>query len=361
MSDAGKDVTVKFIESGVDDEDYKSRLTLDLQAGEGADIIDMDGFWLPEFATAEFIQPLEEVVGPEVNDWEGWDQIPDAVATGIEIDGQRYAIPVGTDGRVLFFRKDVFADAGLPDDWQPTSWEEILEAGRQIKDRAPDVTPLQINAGVSMGEATTMQGFIPILLGTGADLYDDGRLGDGAALRETLEFFDTVYGEGLGNAQLQVRADGRDRSFQQFAEGKIAVLIESDYLWRSVVVPEDGLFPIDNRDEVVGYAKIPAKEPGAGIRGQDFVSASGGSARVINPNTEHPQEAWELLSFLGSEEALTEFVKGEPRITARQDVNESQAVTEDPILQYIAEEVLPITWYRPGFEEYPRSPRRSGG
>ncbi|MGH3665971.1 MAG: extracellular solute-binding protein [Egibacteraceae bacterium] len=353
MADAGKDATVEFIESGVDDEDYKSRLALDLQAGEGADVIDVDGFWLSEFATAEFIRPLEEVVGPEINDWEGWEQIPEAVATGVEISGQRYALPVGTDGRVLFFRKDVFNKAGLEEDWQPTSWEEILQAGRQIADSQPDVTPLQINAGVSMGEATTLQGFIPILLGTGADLYTDGGwLGDGPPLQEALGFFDTVYGEGLGDAQLQVRADGRDRSFQEFAEGRIGVLIESDYLWRSVVNPGEGLFPIENRDEVVGYAKIPAMEPGSGIRGQDFVSASGGSARVINPNTEHPQEAWELLSFLGSKEALTEFVEGEPRITARQDVNESPAVTEDPILEYIATEVLPITWYRPGFEEY---------
>ena len=32
-----------------------------------------------------------------------------------------------------------------------------------------------------------------------------------------------------------------------------------------------------DRDEVVGWAKIPAREPGAGINGQDFVSMSGGS------------------------------------------------------------------------------------
>lgn len=354
MADDGRDVTVEFVESGIDDEDYKSRLALDLSAGQGADIIGFDGFWLSEFVTAGYLKPLSEVVGPEIDDWEGWEQIPEAVATSLVIDDQRYGIPIGTDGRVLFYRTDVFEQAGLDRDWQPSSWDEIIDTARTIKQEMPDVTPLQINAGTSMGEATTLQGFVPILLGTGAELYDDMWLGDSPQLREALGFFDTVYSEGLGDAQLQLRADGRDRSFQEFAAGRIAILIESDYLWRSVINPGEGLFPISNRDEVVAFTKIPASEPGAGIRGQDYVSASGGTARVLNPNTEHPQEAWEFMSFLGSEEALTEFVKGEPRITAREDVNATPAVAEDPILSFIAEEVLPITWFRPGFEEYPQ-------
>jgi multiple sugar transport system substrate-binding protein len=355
MADDGRDVTVEFVESGIDDEDYKSRLALDLSAGEGADVIGFDGFWLSEFVTAGYLQPLSEVVGPEVDEWEGWEQMPEAVQSSLVLDDQRYGIPVGTDGRVLFFRKDVLSDAGLPEDWQPTSWDEILEAARTIEESDPDVTPLQINAGVSMGEATTLQGFVPILLGTGAQLYEEqGWLGDTPQMQEALEFIDTIYAEGLGDPQLQLRADGRDRSFQDFADGRIAILIESDYLWRGVLNPGDGLFPMDDRDELVGFTKIPAREPGAGIRGQDFVSASGGTARVLNPNTSHPQEAWEFMSFLGSEEALTEFVEGEPRITAREDVNATDAVAGDPILAYIAEEVLPVTWYRPGFEEYPQ-------
>ncbi|MDP8959998.1 MAG: extracellular solute-binding protein [Actinomycetota bacterium] len=355
MSAEGRNVQVEFIEAGVDDEDYKARLALDLSVGEGADVIGFDSFWLSEFVAADLLRPLSEVVGPEAEEWEGWDVIPEAVAGSLVIEDQRYGIPLGTDGRVLFFRKDIFAEAGLQEDWQPTSWDEILEAGRTIQEALPDVTPLQFNAGTSMGEATTLQGFIPILLGTGEEPYlfeQDAWLGNSPALQEALGFFNTVYSEGLGNVDLQLRADGRDRSFAQFSEGTIALLAESDYLWRGVVAP-DANFPIENREEVVGWAKIPAMQPGTGIRGQDFVSASGGTGRVLNPNTQHPQEAWEFLSFLGSEEALTNFVELEPRITARTDVNET-AIADDPMLSYIAEEVLPITWYRPGFEEYPQ-------
>ena len=353
MAADGTNVSVELIEGGAGDEDYKTRLALDLRSGAGADILGFDQFWLSEFAAAGYLAPLTEIVGPQIDDWEGWNAIPEAVQGSLVLDDQRYGVPFGTDGRVLFYNKDLFEQAGLPTDWQPTSWDEILEAGRTLQSELPDVTPLQFNAGQSMGEATTLQGFIPILLGTGIELYDDGWVGNTPGMQDALGFFDTVYGEGLGNADLQLRADARDRSFEMFANGEIAVLAESDYFWRSVVTPEDGLFPMENRDEVVGYTRIPAQEPGAGIRGQDFVSASGGTGRVMNPNTEHPEVAWEFLKYLGSEEAVQAFVEREPRITARTDVNEA-ALEGQPMLQYIAEEVLPITWYRPGFEAYPQ-------
>jgi multiple sugar transport system substrate-binding protein len=352
MAERGGDVTVELIEGGAGDDDYKTRLALDLRSGTGADIMGFDQFWLAEFEAAGYLEPLEEVVGPQVNEWPGWDVIPEAVQGSLVLGEQRYGIPFGTDGRVLFYRTDVFEQAGLPTDWQPESWEDILEAGRAIQEASPDVLPLQFNAGQSMGEATTLQGFIPILLGTGLQLYEDGWVGDTPQMREALTFFDTVYGEGLGDAELQLLVDARERTFEMFSEGQIGVLAESDYLWRSVIAPgEEGLFPVENRDEVIGWARIPAMEPGAGIRGQDFVSASGGTGRVLNPNTENPEIAWEFLAYTGSEEAVRAFVEREPRITARTDVNED-ALEGQPMLSFVSEEVLPITWYRPGFQAY---------
>jgi multiple sugar transport system substrate-binding protein len=350
MADEGRNVTVEHVASGT--EDYKTQLALDLSVGEGADVTQFDQFWTAEFAAGGLIAPLTEIVGPEIEEWEGWSQIPEAVQDSLAIDGVQYGIPSGTDGRVIYFRRDLLEQAGLPSDWQPTSWNDILDAARTIQAELPDVIPMQLNAATG-DEATTLQGFVPMLLGAGGDLYvDEQWQGDTPELRETLEYYATVYGEGLGDADMQLLTDWRDQSFQAFAEGELAMLIEGDFLWRSVIA-EGGDFPIENREEVVGWALIPAQEPGAGIRGQDFVSASGGTGYVINPNTEHPQEAWALLSFMGSADAQSERVQREPRITARNDVNEF-GIADDPMLSFIAQEVLPLTWYRPGFEEYPQ-------
>lgn len=353
MAADGVDVEVTFEPSGVDDEDFKTRLALDMSTGEGADIVSLDGIWVGEFAEAGYIAPLSDVVGDVADEWEGWEQIPDVVQQNVAFEDQRYGVPAGTDGRVIFYNKELFEQAGLPADWQPTSWEEILEAGRALQS-IEGVTPLQLNAGTAMGEATTMQGILPLLAGTGAPIWDDGTWqGATDGMTAALELYEEIYSTGLGDPLLQQEAQGRDQSFQMFADGQMGMLIESDYLWRSVIAPDVGIAPMDNRDEVVGWAKIPAIEPGAGIGGEDFVSMSGGSGRVINPNTEYPQQAWELLAFMNSAEAVQAQLGDEVRVTQRDDIN-AEVLEADPMLAFIAEEVLPTTTFRPGLAIYPQ-------
>ncbi|MFC5831386.1 extracellular solute-binding protein [Nonomuraea insulae] len=350
----GKDVTVKFVPSGVDDEQYKTKLSLDLKSGKGADVIDIDSIWAGEFAEAGYVKPLSELVGPEAESWDGWSQIPEAVQGMAEFNGKKYALPIGTDGRVLYFNKTLFAKAGLPADWQPKSWQEILDAGTKLKSSGVPV-PIQINAGTAMGEATSMQGVLPLLAGAGGEVQKDGKWsGASQPMKDALGLYQKIYGGGLGDPKLQQEAKGRDKSFQQFAEGKIGILLEGDYFWRGVVNPKEGVAKMDDRDQTVGYAMIPAIEPGKGLRGQDFISMSGGALRTVNPNSKHPKEAFELLAFTLSPEALKEETKdGNVRITPRTDVNK-EILAGEPLLTFISEKVLPLTAYRPPVAVYPQ-------
>ncbi|MFC9561640.1 extracellular solute-binding protein [Agromyces sp. NPDC056965] len=356
MEEDGKDVTVEFEPQGVDDENYKTKIALDLQSGEGADIIGMDGIWVGEFAEAGYIKPLADVGGDSVDSWEGWDQIPEAVQNALSFDDERYGVPQGADGRVLYYNKDLFEQAGLPADWQPESWDDVLDAARDLK-KLDGVTPIQLNAGTAMGEATTMQGLLPLLVGTGEQVYEDGKwVGDTDGLNDVLDLYKTIYiDEGLGDAVLQQEAAGRDTSFQLFASNQIGILLEGDYFWRSVINPAEGVgtAPMANRDDVVGYTKIPAMKPGSGVNDQDFVSMSGGTGRVLNPNSDHPELAWELLAFMNSADAYEARNAGTLAITPRTDVND-EMLAEDPMLTYVSEEVLPITAYRPPLAAYPQ-------
>lgn len=347
----GVTATIKFEQNGAGDEDFKTKVALDLKTGGGADIIEIDGIWLGEFAQAGQIKPLGDVVGN--TDWDGWEQIPEAVQGLGEFDGKRYGVPMGTDGRVLFFNKKLFAQAGLPADWQPRSWQDVLDAGAKLK-AVPGVTPIQLNAGTAMGEATTTQGVLPALAGTGKLVYENGKWqGDSQNIKDVLGLYQKVYGGGLGDPVLQQEAKGRDRSFQLFSENKIGILLESDYFWRSVLEPRNGVAKMADRDTAVGWALIPAREPKAGVGGQDFVSVSGGGVRVINPNTRYPRQAWEFMQFLNSAEAVKESLGGTAQTTQRQDVND-EVLKGDPMLTFIAEKVLPITRYRPGLADYPK-------
>jgi multiple sugar transport system substrate-binding protein len=350
----GVNATVRFDGSGVDDGEYKAKIALDFNTDVGGDVVEIDGIWLGEFAEGGQVRPLDDLVGKgKVDAWEGWSQIPDAVQKLGEFDGRRYGIPVGTDGRVIFFNKKLFTQVGLPDDWQPTSWDDITAAAVSLK-QLPGVTPIQLNAGTAMTEATTMQGVLPLLAGTGTEIYQDGRWqGATKEIRDVLNLYQQVYRGNLGDPVLAQEAKGRDKSFEEFAQNKIGILFESDYFWRSVVDPTVGVAKMADRDTAVGWARIPAMNPGAGVGGQDYVSMSGGSVRVVNPKTKYPQQAWELLQFMNSAKATKERLGDTAQVTQRQDVNE-EVLKNDPMLGFIAEEVLPITRYRPGLADYPK-------
>ncbi len=349
----GVTATVKLQPSGVDDEKYKAKLSLDLKTRSAADVVALDGIWVGEFAQAGYILPLDKVVGASMSTWEGWSQIPKAVQANTSFNGKSYGIPTGTDGRVLYFNKKLFAAAGLPADWTPKSWADILAAGRALK-KLPGVTPLQINAGTAMGEATSMQGALPLLVGTGAEIYSNGKWqGNTKQVRDVLTLYKDIYSTGLGSPAFQEAAKGRDESFAAFAAGKIGVLMEGDYFWRSVINPKGGVAPMTNRDSDVGYAMIPAQSPGSGIKGQDFVSMSGGSGYFLSPSTKYPQQAWALLTLMSSQDALKALLNGEARITDRTDVNK-EVLSGDPLLSLVSEKVLPLTAYRPGEAVYPQ-------
>lgn len=353
----GVNVSVKFQGSGVEDEQYKTKLELNLKTGSGADLFAADGIWLGELASAGYVKPLTSVIGKSADSWEGWSQISRTVQSNMTYRGTRYGIPGGTDGRVIYFNRKLFAQAGLSKNWQPHSWADILAAGQKLK-KVSGVTPIQVDGGVPMGEATTTQGFLPLLVGTGVNMYDPSSkkwLGATQQVVDVLSFYQKLYGgSGLGDAKLQQDQAGRDESFAEFSKGKIGMLLESDYLWRSIICPDKsvcGATSLPNRNSLIGWAFIPAMAPGKGVRGQDYVSISGGGGWLLNPATKYPQQAWELMKYMQSRALQLDLSKAEIRVSARKDVNDA-TLSKDPLLSFISTKVLPITVYRPSDQHY---------
>ncbi|EAR51095.1 putative extracellular solute-binding lipoprotein [Oceanicola granulosus HTCC2516] len=348
---ANEGVTVSLSEFAGGDEQLTQQLALDFSTGAGADIAGFDGFLIPNFVEAGLLKPLEELVGPQVNDWEGWEHISDGSRALMSYDGGTFGIALGTDVRMIFVRADLLEEAGIdPASFQPNSWEELLDAARQIKEAMPDSHPLQLNAGVPMGEATTMQGYWMAILGTGESIVDEeGRyIVESQGILDVLNLYKTIYvDEELGDARAQQLGDGRNRTFANFRDGTTAMLVEGDWFYRSVTAPGSE-FEVADRDEVMTWAKMPAMEPGAGWNGQDYVTISGGTGWVVNPNTDDPELAWELLSFMNSKEQIDEFQTFQPRISIRDDVE----VPNEPFLTETSGALLPLTTARPNDSNY---------
>jgi multiple sugar transport system substrate-binding protein len=200
-----------------------------------------------------------------------------------------------------------------------------------------------------MGEATTMQGWFMALLGAGEHMYDFDQqkwIVSSQAILDALNLYKTIYiDEKLGDARMQLVQDGRDQSFAAFAEGKIAMLVEGDWFWRSAILNQ---MDQATRDAEVSWAKMPAEKPGMGYRGQDFVTISGGTGWILNPNTKSPDEAWALLTFMSSKDAQLQWEQIQPRINFRDDV----PVAGDPVMSAMADALLPLTTVRPMLPDY---------
>lgn len=345
-------VSVTLNEFGGTDDALKQQYALDLAVGKGNDVMGFDGFWIPEFVEAGLLKSLRDVGGATVDAWEGWNHIPAGLQGLLGFGGERYGIAQGTDFRMIHTRIDLLEAAGIADaaNWQPTSWADVLEAARAVKAAFPDSFPLQINAGTAMGEATSMQGYYMLLLGTGHFLIDDAGkwIVRSQGILDTLEMYKTIYvDEGLGDARLQLVQDGRNRTFANFRDGATALLVEGDWFYRGPTAPGQE-FAVENRDQVMGWAKMPARVPGAGYRGQDFVTISGGTGFTLNPNTRHGELAWSLLAFMNGKEALEAAQLIQPRIRVRDDV----PVPNAPFLTATATALAPLTTARPNQSVY---------
>ena len=113
------------------------------------DLVYEDSFILLSDVGAGYLQRMTDLI----EGWEHWDDVADAPKEAVTGEnGEIYGVPITTDTRALWFHREVFAEAGLPEDWRPSSWEEILEAARALRDSGSEATPMFMFAGTPQGE-----------------------------------------------------------------------------------------------------------------------------------------------------------------------------------------------------------------
>jgi multiple sugar transport system substrate-binding protein len=96
--------------------------------GSTPDLTQLGNTWIPELVALEAIEPLGERLSR--SSVTPGDFFPGIWATN-EIDGEPYGVPWYVDTRLLFYRADLWSDAGVPR--PPRSWEEWRAAMRRVR------------------------------------------------------------------------------------------------------------------------------------------------------------------------------------------------------------------------------------
>lgn len=164
----------------------KQRLLSSIAAGEGPDVVSIDTADLAQFVDAGALQPVDDFYGSGLLDDENLVQ---AAVDSTMLNGERYGIPLNFFTSMLYWNKDIFAEAGY--DAPPASWDEFAEMAPDLTvDEDGDGTPEQY--AIALADHDTVPMFQPLLWNAGGGVVsDDGStaLLDDPATLEALNFW----------------------------------------------------------------------------------------------------------------------------------------------------------------------------
>ncbi|MFF6953661.1 extracellular solute-binding protein [Streptomyces iakyrus] len=346
---------VELVPIKAPDSEYYTKLQQMLRSPKTApDLVYEDTFLINSDITSGYLKPLD----PYLAKWPDWDRFIDtAKAAARGEDGKTYGVPDGTDTRGLWFNKDIFAKAGLPADWQPKTWNDVLGAARTIKKKVPGVIPLNAYTGKPVGEAATMQTFEMLLYGTGDGstdpLYDkDSKkwIAAGKGFEDALSFVETVYEEKLGpdvsdaldpNVMTRVRGEW-------LPQGKLAIALDGSWL------PQDWL-PGSGHEwpewsKTLGLAAMPTQNGQAPGK----VSMSGGWTWSIPAKAGNPDLAFAFIKTMQTKANAQKWYVANSGIAVREDVAKDPAyATAQPGIKFFTD-LVRSTHYRPAYPAYPK-------
>lgn len=346
---------VEFIPIKAPDSEYYTKVQQMLRSSKTApDLVYEDTFLINSDITSGYLKPLDSYLAK----WADWQQFIDTAKTAAKAeDGKTYGIPDGTDTRGLWFDKGIFEKAGLPADWQPKTWDEVLDAARTIKKKVPGVTPLNVYTGKPAGEAAAMQGLEMLLYGTSDGttdpLYDASSkkwIAGSQGFKDALAFVETVYKEKLGpdvstaldpNIQTIVRGD-------LLPGGKLGINLDGSWLPQDWLPGSGHEWPEWSSE--LGLAAMPTQHGQAPGK----VSMSGGWTWSIPAKAANPDLAFDFIKTMQTKANAQKWYIANSGIAVRKDVAEDPAYADaQPGIKFFTD-LVASTHYRPAYPAYPK-------
>jgi multiple sugar transport system substrate-binding protein len=213
---------------------------------------------------------------------------------------------------------------------------------------------MNLYSGIPMDEASSMQGFEMLLYGTKDPLYNyDTKkwVAPSKGFQDALDFVKQVYNPSdlLGptnDIALSTQA-GNTVPQQLLPQGKLAIDIDGSWLPHNWI--PGGQAPWPQWSSVMGTAKMPTQF------GQDpkYVTLSGGWAYSISAQSQHKDQAFQVLKAANSRDLLAGYDVEVANITPRKDVVDVPAYHNQTDSDFFTG-LVAFTQFRPAFPAYPK-------
>jgi multiple sugar transport system substrate-binding protein len=243
---------------------------------DSIDIVSLDIIWPAEFASAEWIVPLDKYFAKESQ--EGFLKGP---MEGVTYKDKVFAAPWYTDAGVLFYRSDIVQTP-------PKTWDELLQMAKDGSGKNGAENGFVFQGKQFEGLVTN---YLEFLWSNGGQVLD----GDKVVLNspeavEALQFMvDLVQKEKV--APKGVTTYETEDSRRLFTEGKSVFVRNWPYVWAKSTEAESKV------SGKVGIAPMPK-----GPNGESGAASLGGWNLSISKFSKNQDAAWKFIEFAISEE-----------------------------------------------------------
>jgi multiple sugar transport system substrate-binding protein len=300
MAKQGREVKVELTRDILPDDQFKTKITQQYNAGQAPDVADYGTTFVPGFAGAGYLLDLT----PYLDKWPEWQSFyPDVRQQIVQPDGKIYSLPHEANTQNLFYRKDVLTQLGV-DTSQPATWPDLIARLKQItaKTGKPAIV---LPAGTAWGGGTFGEGFLNVMLGSGSKLYNDETkkwVVESPGLTQTFTYYDVLTKAKLLPVEALLNPEPwQPTKYTAFPAGTLPVAAQGTWGWRYDWGPE-GAAPIKGLTDKVATWDYPA--PAAG--GQPYSVGGVAFSYEVSAKTENPDEAVELAKWLSSGKAMAE-------------------------------------------------------
>lgn len=257
---------------------YWTKLEAAATGGSLPDLFWMNGPNFVKYASNEILMPLNDQIAADGVDLTNY---PQALVDLYTYEDTRYALPKDFDTIGLWYNKELFDAAGVayPDDtW---TWDSVREAAQQLTNAEQGVW------GIA-ARMVNQEGYYNTIYQNGGYVISPDKTASGydqPATIEALQYWTDMIEQGFSPTQAQMT---ETNPLDLFQSGKVTMLYGGS--WRQIQFAENEY----TRDRV-DVTVLP--------QGQQRAVIIHGLGNVISAQTQYPEEAWEFLKFLGSQEA----------------------------------------------------------
>lgn len=261
-------------------ENYWTQLASGASGGQLPDVFWMHSNESQRYMSNDLLLDItDQIEASEIIDLENY---PEDISLLYNFNDRQYAVPKDIDTIALWYNKAIFDEAGVEYPTEDWTWEDMVNTAIELTDEDKGIY------GVGEGPDNNQAGYYNIIFDYGGYILNEDKTESGWDKPETIEAM-TLYFKMIDEAAPSLEVIAENPADVLFTSGKTAMYLAGSWMLASM---RDNEYTAENADIQV----LPHYE---GKR----ISIYNGLGWAADAKTEHPEEAWKLLEFLGSEEA----------------------------------------------------------